>query len=151
MFTLIDWNGALVQGGTANVQSSYWMKEWTEDPPRWARPFSAVSSITTRQPSMIPPAFFTNSQAALSEPPVASKSSTIRILWPFLIAPHWSSNTSVPYSSAYSTLCVSPGSFPFFLMGMQPIPSSDAIVKLKRKPRASRPTTASIDGWFFST
>lgn len=131
------------------IQSSYSIKEWTGIPSSLPRPLSDFNSITTRHPSTIPPAFDTSSAAALSDPPVASKSSTIRIFWSFLIAPHWSSKTSVPYSRVYSTLCVSPGSFPFFLIGMHPMPSSAAIVKLNRKPRASRPTTASIDGWFF--
>ena len=146
------WNGAMVQDGTLKlVQSSYARKEWTGIPLSFCLPFKAVNSMMTRHPSTIPPAFCTSSDAALREPPVASKSSTIRILWSFFIAPHWSSKMSLPYSRMYSTLCVSPGNLFLFLTATHPIDSSEAIVKLNRNPRASSPTTASIDGWFSFT
>lgn len=112
---------------------------------------SVVSSMTMRHPSTIPPDFCTNSQAAFNEPPVAIKSSTSSTRWPSLIASCCISNTSLPYSSLYSTEIVSPGNLPRFRTGTQPIDNSDAIMKLKRKPRASRPTTASICGWCVRT
>jgi hypothetical protein len=78
----LTWNGAF--WGLAEcckmskAQSSYDRNEKTGTS-NLLFPFNAESSITTRHPSMTPPAFLTNSQAALSEPPVASKSSTIKI------------------------------------------------------------------------
>jgi hypothetical protein len=127
------------------------MNECTGNPSMFFRPLSAVSSMMTRQQSTTPPAFVTSSQAADKVPPVARRSSTINTFCPFLIAPHCISKTSDPYSSWYSTLKVSPGSLFFFLIGTQAMLSSEAIVKLNRKPRASRPTTTSIDGWFCLT
>ena len=48
-----------------------------------------------------------------------------------------------PYSSLYVTLLVSPGNFPFFLIGTNAVLSFWAIIGPKTKPRASRPTTTS--------
>lgn len=143
-----QWNGIV---GKHHSISSYCKNEWTGMSASFSRPLRDVNSITAKQPSTIPPDIRTSSEAAFNDPPVAIKSSMIRILWSFLMTPHCISNTSNPYSRAYSTLIVSPGNFPFFLTGTQPIESSEAIRKLKRNPLASSPTTASICGWCFLT
>lgn len=54
-----------------------------------------------------------------------------------------------PYSSLYEIQVVIPGNLPFFLIGTQPIPNSEAINIENKNPLASKPTTHSISGQCF--
>ena len=54
------------------------------------------------------------------------------------------SNTSVPYSKAYSSRTTSQGNFPALRTGTNPAPKWKATGAARMKPRASIPTTLSI-------
>ena len=82
--------------------------------------------------------------AAFAVPPVASTSSTMTTESPGLTASRCASNTSVPYSNAYSSRTTSQGNFPALRTGTNPAPKWKATGAARIKPRASIPTTLSI-------
>ena len=94
-------------------------------------------------PTTSPPSCPTSSASAFAVPPVASTSSWISTRAPSPNASAWSSSVFLPYSSAYSALIVSSGSFPGRRAGTKPHPSLYAIAEPMKKPRASAPTTMS--------
>jgi len=63
-----------------------------------AAPSSFVSSIRNPQPTTVAPARSTNGNKHRSVPPVANRSSIIRIFWPGLKPSRCTSSDSVPYS-----------------------------------------------------
>jgi hypothetical protein len=83
--------------------------------------------------------------AASAVPPVAIRSSMSSTRAPSLSrkASMWISTSSTPYSRAYFSPIVVPGSFPFLRMGTKPTPSFAASAAPKMKPRLSMPATKS--------
>ena len=58
----------------------------------------AASSTTNAKPTTFPFSTSTSFAAARAVPPVAMRSSTMSILWPFSMASVWISRVAVPYS-----------------------------------------------------
>ena len=77
--------------------------------------------------------------AAIAVPPVAIKSSIIKILSFLFAAFLWTSISSIPYSSLYFCLYIFPGSLPFFLIGINGKFDCIAAAGPKIKPLASIP------------
>ena len=80
----------------------------------------------------------------MTVPPVANKSSTIKILAPCSIASLCISIILLPYSKSYSVLTTSPGNLPSFLTGTNPLSNFNARGAPIKNPRASIPKTKSI-------
>ena len=123
----VVWENIAIQNESQEsltLQSSYFKNEVRlTSGSNLERPFKAVNSIITRawvtlQPSIL----LTTLQAASRVPPVASKSSTTKILLipsgPLSLkskALFWISMVACPYSKSQDLFVHSPGSLPFFL------------------------------------
>ncbi len=100
--------------------------------------------MTNAISSTFPPSFSISFAAAIAVPEVATKSSTRSIFCPSFIASLCISTLSFPYSSSYSSLSTSDGSFPGFLIGMNPLFNLCASMLPTMNPLLSIPAIASM-------
>src|SRR5262245_47286176 len=96
----------------------------TRRPSSRSRPLRKSSSTRNARPTTSPFSRSISSIVPLTVPPVASRSSTMRTFWPWVMASRWISSVFDPYSSAYSTVIVSAGSLPSLRTGTSPALSS---------------------------
>ena len=80
-----------------------------------SEPFKSKRFITNTKLATFPPEISINFAAASAVPPVAIRSSIIKIESPSSIESLWTSIVAFPYSSSNYTECTSAGNLFFFL------------------------------------